>query len=131
MRAFRRARLLALAIAMLATVSAGARPLSLFNAMRDTPITRFNDADVDLMTKTVHRALDTGADGVVVTWENPRTSSSGNVTPAKDPEGRKSCRLARIENRHRALQNSGSYVFCRSKGQPDGAWQVTGLAPTH
>ena len=123
--------MLAVAAAALAVASAGARPLNLFNAMRDTPITRFNNADVDLMTKTVHGALDTGADGVTVTWENPRTSSSGSVTPAKDPEGRKSCRLARIENRHRALQNSGSYLFCRSKGQPNGAWQVIELSPTH
>ena len=131
MRAFQGAKLLAIVVTMVAAVSAEARPLSLFNAMRDTPITRFNDADIDLMTKTVHRALDTGADGVAVTWENPRTSSSGSVTPAKDPEGRKSCRVARIENSHRALQNSGSYLFCRSKGQPNGAWQVVGLSPTN
>ena len=131
MRACHGIRLLALAVAMLATVSAGARPLSLFNAMRDTPITRFNDADVDLMTKAVYGALDTGADGVVVTWENPRTSSSGSVTPARDPKDRKSCRLARIENRHRTLQNSGSYLFCRSKGQPNGTWQLIELSSTN
>lgn len=127
MRAFQCAGLLAAAAALLATVSADARPLNLFNAMRDTPITRFSSADVDLMTKTVHQTLDTGQDGVAATWENPRTSSSGSVTPAKDPEGRKNCRVARIENRHRALQNSGSYLFCRSKGQPTGAWQVIEL----
>ncbi|MDM0026403.1 hypothetical protein [Variovorax saccharolyticus] len=131
MSVFQGPRLLALALAMLATVPAGARPLTLFNAMRDTPITRFSTADVDLMTQTVHRTLDRGADGVAVSWENPRGTSGGSVTPGKDPEGRKHCRLARIENRHRALQNSASYIFCRSKGQPKGAWQVIGLAPTN
>ena len=116
-------------VALLAAASAAARPLNLANAMRDTPITRFNGADIDLMTQTVHGALDTGADGVAVSWDNPRTSSSGSVTPGKDPEDRKNCRSARIENRHRSLQNSANYVFCRSKGQPKGAWQVVGLSP--
>lgn len=131
MRAFQGARLLAVAVAAVVALSAQARPLSLFNAMRDTPVTRFNGADIDLMTESVSRTLDTGADGVTVTWENPRTSSNGSVTPAKDPEGRKHCRVARIENRHRALQNSASYLFCRSKGQPKGAWQAVGLFPAN
>lgn len=131
MKAPTQGKLLAAVLILLGSFSAGARPLDLMNAMRDTPITRFNAADVDLMTKTVHDTLDTGADGVAVTWDNPRTSSSGSVTPAKDPEGRKNCRVARIENRHRALQNSGSYVFCRSQGRSNGAWQVIGLAPAN
>lgn len=29
------------------------------------------------------------------------------------------------------LQNSGSCVFCRSNGQPNGAWQVIELAPVN
>lgn len=122
-------RLLAVAVAVLAAASAQARPLNLFNAMRDTPITRFSSADVDLMTRTVQQALDSGADGVAVTWDNPRGTSGGSVTPGKDPQDRENCRTARIENRHRSLQNAGSYLFCRSKGQPKGSWQVIELLP--
>ncbi|MDM0015569.1 RT0821/Lpp0805 family surface protein [Variovorax sp. J22P168] len=132
MKASQGARVLAMAVAAMAAISAAqARPLSLFNAMRDTPVTRFNGADIDLMTRSVNRTLDTGADGVTVTWENPRTSSNGSITPAVDPEGRKNCRVARIENRHRALQNSASYLFCRSNGKSNGEWQVVGLFPTN
>lgn len=122
-------RLLVLTAVMLAAVSASARPLNLFNSMRDTPITQFSRADVDLMTQTVHRTLDTGADGVTVTWESPRTPSKGSVTPAKDPKGREHCRVARIENRRNSLQNAASYVFCRSKGKSNGAWELIELAP--
>lgn len=129
MTVWQESRLLVATILVLAAASAEARPLNLLNSMRDTPITRFSSADVDLMTRTVHQALDNGADGAVVTWENARGTSGGSVTPGKDPQGRATCRVARIENRHRSLENAGSYLFCRSKGQPQGNWQAIELLP--
>jgi hypothetical protein len=119
-------RLLAIAAAMLATGVAGARPLDIYNSLRDTPITRFQKADIDLMTKTVNRALSSGEDGVTTTWENPGTPNSGSVTPAKDPKGRPGCKMARIENRHGSLRNAGDYIFCRNKNKNDTAmpWQL-------
>ncbi|WP_431275309.1 hypothetical protein ACQ858_02715 [Variovorax ureilyticus] len=114
------------AAAVLAAASAGARPLSNYNAMRDTPITRFSKADVEVMTKTINKALD-GEDGVTTKWENG-ASASGSVTPSKDPKGRPGCKLARVENRHGSLQNAGDYIFCRNKSSAKGAqpWQVVG-----
>ncbi|MDM0075941.1 hypothetical protein QTH90_16170 [Variovorax sp. J2P1-59] len=105
----------AITVAMGAALPAAARPLDIYNSMRDTPITRFQKADVDLMKRTVFRALDSGEDGVTVKWENPGTPNSGSVTPAKDPQGRADCKLARVENRHGSLQNTGSFIFCRNK----------------
>jgi hypothetical protein len=120
-------RWLVAAAAVLAAASAGAqRPLSNYNSMRDTPITRFSKADVDVMTKTINKALD-GEDGVTTKWESG-ASASGSVTPSKDPKGRPDCKLARVENRYGSLQNAGDYIFCRDKSSAKGAkaWKVVG-----
>jgi hypothetical protein len=119
-------RWLVAAAAVLAVAAAGARPLSNYNSMRDTPITRFSKADVDVMTKTINKALD-GEDGVTTKWESG-ASASGSVTPSKDPKGRPDCKLARVENHYGSLQNAGDYIFCRNKGGAKGAqaWKVVG-----
>lgn len=120
-------QLLMAAAVALASVSAAGRPLDFYNGMRDTPITRFSKADVDIMTKTINKALDSGEDGVTTRWENPGSRASGSVTPSKDPKGRPDCKLARVENRHGTLQNSGDYIFCRNKNNAKGpSWQVVG-----
>ncbi|KAA0889958.1 hypothetical protein [Pusillimonas sp. ANT_WB101] len=87
---------------------------------RDAPITRFKQADIELMTKTLNRALDNGPDGVAQTWENPSAGNSGSITPGKDPQGRNDCRKARVENRHKLTQNVTDAVFCKV----DGKWKA-------
>jgi len=115
----------AVSVAMLAAASAGARPLDIYNSMRDTPITRFGKSDVDIMKKTLNRALESGEDGVAVSWQNPASPASGTVTPGKDPQGRNGCRMARVENRHGSLRNAGDFIFCKNKGE----WRLVGPAP--
>ncbi|SEA95577.1 hypothetical protein SAMN05444680_104552 [Variovorax sp. YR216] len=119
-------RWLVAAAAALVTMSADARPMDFYNGIRDQPITRFSKADVDVMTKTINKALD-GEDGVTTKWESG-SNASGSVTPSKDPKGRPGCKLARVENRHGSLQNAGDYIFCRNKSTAKGAppWQVVG-----
>lgn len=115
------------------SVAAGpalATPLSIYNHMRETPITKFGKADMDLMTKTVYGALDSGADGVKATWDNPATASRGSVTPDKDPKGRPGCRLAQIENQFQSLHGGGAYIFCKNNGKAKGApWQLVSPWP--
>jgi hypothetical protein len=123
-----RLRLLAaavLAVGLGASGAATAAPLDIYNSMRETPITKYEKADVDLMTKTIYRTLDSGEDGVTVKWENPGTPNSGTVTPAKDPQGRPGCRLAQIENHHKAMHASGGYIFCKSKTKGK-SWDLVG-----
>jgi surface antigen len=122
---------IAITVAMLVAVPAMARPLDIYNGMRDLPITHFKKADIDLMTQTVNRAMDSGEDGVTVKWESPGTPNGGSVTPEKDPQGRKGCRLARIENHHGSLQNTATYVLCRNQDKSTAKatpWKVVGLS---
>jgi len=122
--------LLSIAVASLAGQAAAVTSLNNFNAIRETPISRFTQADLDLMTKTVYRTLDSGADGVTASWNNPATSSSGSITPDKDPRGRKGCRLAQIENHHGSISGSGGYIFCKSEGKGKGPpWKLLSTWP--
>ncbi|MDM0011312.1 hypothetical protein QTH87_02565 [Variovorax sp. J22P168] len=115
---------LALGLALTASLPASATPLSIYNSMRETPITKFSKADMALMMKTIDGALDSGADGAKVDWANAAGSSSGSVTPAKDPKGRAQCRLAHVENRYKTLRGAGSYVFCRNAKAKSPAWEL-------
>lgn len=87
--------------------------------LQDTPISKFKKVDTDLMFKTLNEALEKGEDGKAVTWENPKASNSGSITPGKDPKGRNDCRLAKVENRHLTLHSSHDIVFCKV----DGKWK--------
>lgn len=131
MRVSEGTRGMAIVVAMFAAVPAMARPLDLYNGMRDLPITHFKKADIDLMTQTVNRTMDSGQDGVTVTWESAGTPNSGSVTPLKDPKGRQGCRLARIENAHASLKNTATYILCKNQDKSTAKatpWKVVGLS---
>lgn len=85
--------------------------------LKETPITKFGKADVQTVVKTLNQALDSGEDGVPLTWENADAKNSGSVTPSPDPEGRPGCRSARVENRHMTLHNTSDLVFCKVNGK--------------
>lgn len=103
---------------------AGASQTSIFNSVRDTPIAHFSQADINLLQKTVFNALDKGADGTAVSWENPATGSGGSITPLAAPQAQKGCRAAQVANHWRSLRNEGSYLFCRNPGSKSQPWKV-------
>ena len=88
--------------------------------LEDLPITHFKQADIDLLSRALNQALDSGIDGVPVTWENPSAGNSGSITPTKDPQVRSGCRKARVESRHQKSFNTTEAVFRRI----DGKWKV-------
>lgn len=109
-------RFLVAGILMTAAVSS-VHAQSNLRFLQDTPISKFKKADTDLMFKTLYQALDTAEDGKAVTWENPKASNSGSITPEKDPQGRADCRLTKVENRHLTLRSTHDVVFCKVGGK--------------
>ena len=107
--------------AVLGSLAAPALAQSNLGWLRDAPAASFSKADIQLMVDTLHGALDSQADGKPVTWENAAAGNSGSITPAKDPKGRAACRLARIQNRHKAALATTDAVFCKDGGQ----WKYT------
>lgn len=117
-----------IAIALGAAGLAHALPQSMYGALRESPITKYGKADLDLLTKAVYQALDDGKDGVAVDWSNPGTPNGGTLTPAADPKGRPGCRLLVVDNHHGALRNAGGYIFCKGKTKAR-PWDLIG--PSH
>ena len=118
---------LAIAVGIGAAVAAGpatALPWTIYNSMSQRPITSFSKADMQLMTKTIDNALSNGQDGVKASWSNPATGSSGSITPAPDPKNRPDCRLAQIDNHHRALHGDGGYIFCKNTDKQGPPWKL-------
>lgn len=105
---------------LVATTASSVFAQSNLGFLRDTPISKFKKADTDLMFKTLNQALDSGADGVAVKWENPGTPNSGTITPSKDAKGRADCRAVVVENQHQTLHSKNDAVFCKK----DGKWKM-------
>ena len=86
--------------------------------LAETPISRFNEADLKLMNGAIDKALSAAEIGTTVRWSSDGTASSGEVTAERAFEhmGRP-CRDLRVVNRHRRLENSGVYTMCRENGQ--------------
>ena len=86
--------------------------------LSETPMSRFNEDDVKLMTGAIDKSLAAAEIGTTVRWANEATSSSGEVTAQRAFEhmGRP-CRDLRVVNRHRRLENSGVYTMCRDNGR--------------
>ena len=106
-----------LCISVLACQAGAAMAINL-NFLRNAPISRFNQQDIQLLQEAFLKAMDSGADGTTVEWANDRTGASGTITPTERfQRGGAECRTARFTTRFRALTGGGEFSFCKnSKG---------------
>jgi surface antigen len=104
-------------VALLAMTSAQAANLAF---MKDAPIARFTDQDMQLFTQTLNGVLDSGADGEARKWSNPDTKAGGEVKAIKSfARDAMPCRRVAIKNKAKGRSNSGQYNFCK---KPTGEW---------
>jgi surface antigen len=97
-----------------------AQGLNWMNIGRQTPMSQFNDKDVDLFIETGNAALRDGADGVGHTWENSESGNSGSITAARSyTQDGQSCREMLIENQSRRYFARSTHHFCEND---DGTW---------
>lgn len=94
-----------------------------YRDLRTAPIAWFNDKDIEMMTETFNKAMESNADGQSSEWRNDQTGHHGSITPLstsrKDPV---TCRRVRIEN-HAGSNNAVTRLnFCRKGAEP---WQVS------
>lgn len=105
-----RAALLVCALGAAATVHAQG-----LRFLHNTPISRFNDADMRLYTAAASQALQAPEPGEPVRWKNEKTGSEGTVTAS--PGTREGCRRLLVENRHKQLSSKGEHHVCKIDGQ--------------
>jgi surface antigen len=108
--------------AVLALVSP---PMHAFNTqfLDNTPISRLNDEDIEIMLQTLTLALDNADNGAEVEWSNPKTGNHGTITPLdNNTVDSRDCRLTVIKTFAGELTGSARYQLCKAD---DGEWRVT------
>jgi len=110
-------RLAFLFAALVATTPASATDLGY---LKNAPIGRFTDQDMQLFKQTLNGALDDGADGEARSWSNPDTKAGGEIKAIKSfKRGEVPCRRVAIKNKAKGVSASGQYNFCK---QAAGQW---------
>ena len=111
------------AAALLVALAVPAHALGPQDGLKNTPGSKFNDADIALMRARVVEALKSDKDGEVLEWKNDKTGSSGSVVPMNRLSWNgMDCRRLRIANAHADLKAQGVYKFC----DKDGKWKLVG-----
>ena len=85
------------------------------------PIAYLNDDEKALLSETLNRALDTGADGETLTWEYPDTGNNGRIELLDTHEDfGTTCRTIRTHTTALGREGGGIYRLCRAN---DDSWR--------
>ena len=88
----------------------------------DSPISRFNDKDVEIMLDTLTDALENADNGVAVKWKNTETGHHGSITPLnRITRDGMDCRRVDIQNVAEPFNGGARYLLCK---HDDGEWRV-------
>lgn len=95
-----------------------------FGVLRNSPMQKFSEKDLELMKNTIQATLQSAQDNETRTWENPETGHGGSVT-ARAAEEKESgdCRVAKIVNHAGNLAGGGVFEFCQDDQD---VWRVIG-----
>jgi len=110
------------AIASLVLLAIGSAHASNLNFLGRGPLSRYNDADMELLRGALGKALTSDKMDVPFEFSNPRTRASGVLTPirALERDGAP-CREVRAQLRHpQATASDGIFLLCKR----DGRWKV-------
>ena len=90
--------------------------------LHDAPIRVMTKPDLDLLEKSMYRALDETPDGDSLNWSNPDTGTHGTITPtASWREQSRPCRTLQFENEAQGKKGNARFDFCK---QDDGSWKI-------
>lgn len=84
-----------------------------FTFLTDAPVSYFTNDDWDYYTAAQNKALH-AADGVKITWKNPKTGAWGSFTPSNTrKENGVLCRNIKIVNNARGRTGEAVYKTCK------------------
>jgi surface antigen len=100
----------------------GLANIGTWSFLRNSPAELFSDQDWAIFEAALNQALDNNAQGVVKTWENPRSQFSGEITVLRTvTRGNNECRAVRITNQASNRSRTSEQIFCKSG---NGAWRL-------
>ena len=118
-----RLRALGAAVVVAGVLVAGAAgAASQLGFLRESPITRFDDRDFELLQAAALEALNSRERQATRSWRNELTGHYGTVTVLGSfkHDGR-TCRRLQVQNRAGRLEGEARYSVCRSD---TGEWRV-------
>ena len=90
--------------------------------MRNSPISKFDDQDLEIFQKAVINALDSAQDGQVISWKSPDSGFNGQIFLLSTSEsGNQVCRRMRLVNVAGKLNSNAHYTACRDNVA---GWQI-------
>jgi hypothetical protein len=114
----------AVSVALLLATGASVAGAANLGFLRDTPISRMNQADFDSLTTAVRAAVDEKQDGESTTWSNEGRRNSARVDATitatrTEKDGDRTCRTMEVVLNSRMQSMTLRPRFCREGA---GAW---------
>jgi len=103
---------------VLAPLLAGANNLSFLDK---ATISKFKEEDVKLLMETVDKVLASPDPKAALSWSNPKTGNSGNISTVSrftSTDGQL-CKRLRVLNRAKTMENAAEHTVC---SVPDRGW---------
>ena len=98
-----------------------AQAINWMNVGRQSPMSQFDQDDVELFIETGTSALNEAADGTRMAWENKDTGHSGSITPVRSyTRDGEQCRIMTLENQSRSFFARSTHHFCKGE---EGVWK--------
>jgi hypothetical protein len=84
-----------------------------------SPISYFQQEDVDLMMKNAYAVLDSPDPNSDKSWTNPKTGASGSahVVGQFTAPDRTPCKRLQVVNKIKNLEGQGTYTVCKYQGR--------------
>jgi surface antigen len=95
--------------------------------LKNGPAERFDDEDLKIFLDTARKALAEGKDNETLSWENPKTSSRGEITVLRRFEWKTHpCKEVKVHNEAQGRKGTNDFKLC----QVDGKWRLLSTSQT-
>ncbi|WP_457666198.1 RT0821/Lpp0805 family surface protein [Thiolapillus sp.] len=95
--------------------------------LRNTGLESLSDADWNMLSETLHSALESAPDGNTVTWKNPASGNHGSIRMlTNSPSQDSNCRKVQLTTETTAKREGEPLTFCRSA---EGNWLIAPSSP--
>jgi hypothetical protein len=82
-------------------------------------ISKFKEEDVKLLMQTADKVLDSADPHATLSWSNPKTGNSGDITTVSQftsTDGH-SCKRLKVLNRAKTTESTAEYILCQVPGR--------------
>jgi hypothetical protein len=105
-----------LTLALIATCAPALTFAGNLSFLKNSPVSYFKKQDMDMLTRTAEKVLDSQEPNASGSWSNPKTGNSGEITLAgqfTSTEGL-ACKRLRVLNRAKVVEGTALHTVCKT-----------------